>query len=141
MRVRDDAADHDRAPSEIGERAPRDFDRSRSKADPGVVRVGVVADAERDLAELGEAIVVKDHTRRGGDLHRRRLLTQSVAHRFERPAAPAAIADRIGRIARHLPREKGAALLAGIAFRTRGPSQLVPRKLNRRNCRSLTGWS
>ena len=46
---------------EIGERAASDVDRRRSKPDSAVVRIGVVADAERDLAELGEMIVVEDY--------------------------------------------------------------------------------
>ena len=59
-----------------------------------------------DLAKFGESIVVKDHAACRRDLHRGRLLAQPVAHRLERSAPPAAVADWIGRILGHRTREK-----------------------------------
>src|SRR5438045_837849 len=91
--VWNNAAHHDRTASQVGERASGDFDCRRAESGAAIVRVGIVADAKRDLAKLGESNVVKDHAGGRSDLHGRRLLAQFVTHRLERTAPPAAVTD------------------------------------------------
>ena len=71
------------------------------------------------MPQLRKAVVVKDDAPGRGDLYRGGLLAPPIAHPLERCAPPAAIADRIGGIIDQFARKISAALLAGIALRSR----------------------
>src|SRR4051812_38834666 len=95
VRVRGDPADHDCTTRQVRECAAGDLDCCGAKSNAGVVRIGIVADPQRNLTKLGELNIVKDHARGRCDLHGSRLLAPFVAHRLEWPTAPAAVTNWI----------------------------------------------
>src|SRR5581483_3484942 len=108
-----DPADRDPAARLGGERVAGDGDVAGAQAHPAGVGVGVLADPESDLAQVGERVAAEGDVGGRGHLHRGGHLVPVLAGGLELRTAAAAAA--VGRL-RPVPGDERAGLLVHVAL-------------------------
>ncbi len=106
MRVGLDTSDHDAAARILDEHVAGDRDAVDTETDARRVRVGVVADAQAELAQVDEPVANERDVLGGRNLHRPRHLVPDGTGRLERWIVAA--------------RDERAGLLAGVAVGAAG---------------------